>query len=84
MAPLKDKKHKRGMPDKTSMINAVSTALDNFGARSDGYTDEEIVAYLTPDERRALEWAVSKAGAFAERWGELLTRAVARPIEESA
>jgi hypothetical protein len=83
--PLKQKRPKRGIPDKTAVINAVSAAVDNFEAKADGYADEEIIAYLGHEERRALERAVTKAAEFAERWGELLTRPIERRyVEEGA
>ena len=83
--PLKDKKRKRGMQDKLSLINSMSTAVDNFDANSEGYEDEEIMAYMSHEERRALERAVSKTTAWAEHWGDLLTRPVERRyVEESA
>lgn len=74
--PLKDKPARRSIRDKTAVINAVSAAVDNFEAKSEGYSDEEVAAYLSQDERRALERAVAKAGVFAEHWGELLNRPV--------
>lgn len=76
-AELKQKRPKRGIPDKVGMSNAISLALDNFDARAEGHEDEEILSYLTHEERRALGRAVTKARQFAERWGELLSR----PIE---
>lgn len=83
--PKPSGKKRRGPPDKTTAITAISVAVDNFEDRSDGYEDDEIMAYMTSEDRRLLERAVGKAIAFAERWGDLLMRPIERRyIEESA
>ena len=78
-------KQRRQMPSRIGYFNAVSDAIDRLEALSETASDEELLAYMPHDDKRALERAVTKATGFAERWGDLLSRPIDRRyIEESA
>lgn len=72
-AQAKPKGRKRGLPDKSQAMNAISIAIEYLFAKMDSYEDEEIAASLTHDERRALERAALRATDLADRAARILT-----------
>ena len=82
--PLKQKRAKRGIPDKASIIRGVIAAHESFNSKTADAEDEEIAVSLDGEERRLYERAVRLAGEFAERGGRILSLDVRRYREESA
>lgn len=75
VAPLKQKRARRGPPSIAGWLQGVRDGMDRIDGAFE-VADDDALAYLSHEDRRAFERTVTKAAEWAEAWADRLSAPV--------